>query len=750
MGACWNHRAAQDLVAEGHLQFAAVFQPQFPSCRIPDLAEHQLAFRGGRVFIAETVGGVAGKAHIVCLKAVRALEPGVAAGEGIAQRSGPAVHYDIAAVEFGKAFEFRQGRLRLLHAPHSLQGLGQLGNLPLQMVLDVFLVYLQFGRGVSTYVLVPERRMRVVEHVHGEIQHPVRRVGVRQDGLVRGPLVELRHEVLRSDEVVGVQISLAHGEHVHKHQSADAERGCDPAALVFAAASPDEQAGAGHYHDERQQGVAAHQGDAVRHQRIHQRPLHAGVGSTAEAARKPWKEPEQKADSAGKSEGEQTLLPQLFGGNFTAHESVEEDESQQRHGHLQHAQGHGHRPEFVVEGQVVVAQLGKPHEMMPESEEDREQRSREQPPAFLAFQAEESEKEEEDGDAADEHGACGEGLGPPVKRKLLADLLETGLPGALQQFVGLAFGTQRACRRSSVEVGYHQVGKFLPTVAPGRGIVEVQALGFSRCRPSAHGVGSVFEGREQLGRVSPYPRKAQHQEKRGNREESPYRRAALPVGQQPDEHGNHIESDDQREIVGYLRMVGLDLKTDGKTEQCGPQQGLRQFFRYCGFIGEHQRRQHPGHQRNGLHLRIVAYLDYLEIERAEGDGHRTSRGDQGIYPEREQQQEASQHRHEQPVRRAFARHQALVERPGPVSLGGSFYGSGGHAPEHRLRPCGFVVGMLLVPPGHLLRHAPVARDVRLVDDFAPQHLRNETVSQHQKTNDYPYVDYQFLFHIPQI
>ena len=93
-------------------------------------------------------------------------------------------------------------------------------------------------------------------------------------------------------------------------------------------------------------------------------------------------------------------------------------------------------------------------------------------------------------------------------------------------------------------------------------------------------------------------------------------------------------------------MVGLYLKTDGKTEQCGPQQGLRQFFRYCGFIGEHQRRQHPGHQRDGLHLGIVAYLDYLEIERAEGDGHRTSRGDQGIHPEREQQQEASQHRHE--------------------------------------------------------------------------------------------------------
>ena len=93
-------------------------------------------------------------------------------------------------------------------------------------------------------------------------------------------------------------------------------------------------------------------------------------------------------------------------------------------------------------------------------------------------------------------------------------------------------------------------------------------------------------------------------------------------------------------------MVGLYLKTDGKTEQCGPQQGLRQFFRYCGFIGEHQRRQHPGHQRDGLHLRIVAYLDNLEIERAEGDGYRTSRGNQGIHPECEQQQEASQHRHE--------------------------------------------------------------------------------------------------------
>ena len=61
-------------------------------------------------------------------------------------------------------------------------------------------------------------------------------------------------------------------------------------------------------------------------------------------------------------------------------------------------------------------------------------------------------------------------------------------------------------------------------------------------------------------------------------------------------------------------MIGFYLKTHRQSEECGSQEGLGQFLGDGGFVGEHQRRQHPGHQRDGLHLCIVAYLDDLQIE----------------------------------------------------------------------------------------------------------------------------------------
>ena len=124
--------------------------------------------------------------------------------------------------------------------------------------------------------------------------------------------------------------------------------------------------------------------------------------------------------------------------------------------------------------------------MMPQRQEDGQHRRGQQPPALLPLIAEDSQQEEEDGNAAYEHGSGGEGLGAPVQRQLLRDLFQVGLPGALQQFYRLAVGTQRACGSTPVEIGDHQVREFLPTIAPGRGVVQVQALSLAGGRSSAH------------------------------------------------------------------------------------------------------------------------------------------------------------------------------------------------------------------------------------------------------------------------
>ena len=208
-----------------------------------------------------------------------------------------------------------------------------------------------------------------------------------------------------------------------------------------------------------------------------------------------------------------------------------------------------------------------------------------------------------------------------------------------------------------------------------------------------------------------------------------------------------IDEHHEGQVVGNLLMVGLDLETEGEAEerraeegretpgQAGSDGGRHGRLRSAissSAVGVHQRRKHPGHEGDGLHLGVVAHLDNLEVVAAEGHGDGSSHGHGPAYTQGQEQQEGAQQAHENPRGRALARKQQLVERLRVVSsvLGGD--GRGGHAAEHGVRPVRGVVRMGLVPLTHLVRHAHIAGDVALVHDLAVQHLRHKTVTQGQE------------------
>ena len=89
----------------------------------------------------------------------------------------------------------------------------------------------------------------------------------------------------------------------------------------------------------------------------------------------------------------------------------------------------------------------------------------------------EAKHKEEDGNCAHIHRPGGEGLGAPVHRQGFGGLLEVALPGLPEELYRLRlFRIHGLGRCSPVETGYHEVGKLLPSIAPGGGVIEVKAL----------------------------------------------------------------------------------------------------------------------------------------------------------------------------------------------------------------------------------------------------------------------------------
>ena len=507
--------------------------------------------------------------------------------------------------------------------------------------------------------------MRVVEYVDRQVQDPEGRIRVREDHLVHRTFVELVLESARGDEVVGAEVALAHDAEVQQDQDRDEQGGRQAAPpahfglgregflCVFRdGRAPPQQGERAGDQQQRAQRVHHQQVPAVGDERVHEHVGLAGVRAPAEGAGDAGQQRAEQAEATRDGRGDPAFLPEELRRIGLPHDAVQRQEAQHRQGELQHGQGHGHRPELVVHRGEVIEELRERHEMAAQCEQHGEHRARHDPPFLLAPEGEQAQHEQEDGDGAHVHRPGREGLRAPVERKVLREFLEVGLSRPLEQVVGLGvFRIDRPGGRAAVEIGDQQVGKFLPAVGPGRGVVEVEALGTRAAfgglgAAAAHGVRRVFHRRQELGGVGGDARDTQDQQERRSGEE------AAPEALLPDRYHQHddVDQDQQREVVGDLRVVGLDLEAQRQAEQRRPEDGARQPTIFPGrggsclrsavasrpcpgerlrggtaapglpttvddsqslVVGEDQRGEHPGQEGQGLHLRVVADLDDL-------------------------------------------------------------------------------------------------------------------------------------------
>ena len=549
--------------------------------------------------------------------------------------------------------------------------------------------------------------------------------------------------------MAGVEVAPARDEEVGGADHAD-DDGRHPFApdpgerfrmlrLPLGKIGPQEQEGRCGNQDEGQEGIGPEEGDAVLHQGFHQHILHAGVGGAFEIAEEPGGQPAQQREAAREAKSPPESLQEAFFVVLSPHDAVQGHKAQHRQAQLQHHQRHGHRAELVIQRQNFETEGGKSHEMAAYGHEDSQDCRRQEPP-FLAppVQAQAQHKEKQR-DGAHVHGSGGKRLRAPVHRQLFGHLLEVLLPRLAQQLDGGRFlRIHRSGRCPAVEVGNHQVGKLFPAVAPRSGIVQIQALCIGailgQFGAAPHGLRRVFGQRKQLVHIGGDAGAAQHQQQERCHEKR------LP-GLCPDgmnQLHQRIQQHHNGQIVGNLLVVGLDLHAQRQAEKGGTEKGfpgLRAGFRTTRTIGINQRRQHPGHEGDGLHLGIVPHLDNLEIVAAEGDGHGAAQGNRPIHPQCQEQQEGPQQRNEQVGGRPLSGEEPVVNPLGVIPLVLRGNGRGGHSAEHGIRPVGGVVRVGLVPLGHLMRHAHIAGNVALVHDFTVQNLRHKTVTQRQEQGD---------------
>ena len=84
------------------------------------------------------------------------------------------------------------------------------------------------------------RRVRIVEGVHGKVEHPVRRIAVLKDHLIDSPEVELAPEGARGYEIVRIKKAEVNGNQVNgykgaNHKGGSATAGTASLALGFKA-----------------------------------------------------------------------------------------------------------------------------------------------------------------------------------------------------------------------------------------------------------------------------------------------------------------------------------------------------------------------------------------------------------------------------------------------------------------------------------------------------------------------------------
>ena len=670
-------------------------------------------------------------------------KPGIAQGRFVIYRSIVTTDNDIPGIQRIKNRSRRKSGLHLIDGFRLLHGPVDGIDLTRQIVFDEILVPLEFRRGVTAHALVVVRGDGGVEHVDAEVQDPVGRIRVGLDHLVHGTLGERFAEVLRGGEMVGVQVAFAGGEKVHRDEGADSHAGDEFAVTgrILGQKGPEEEPPCHGNQDEGDEGVLAQQGDAVLLEGLHEDVLLPGVGCRREVSRQRRDEEEQQAQAAGEGESDAALFQEVLRLHPVLDDAVQGQEAQHGQGDLQDHEGHGHRPELVIQRQDVETELCKGHEVVPHGHQDGDDRPHDEPPFFLPLVAEQTQDEQEDGDGAHIHGTGREGLGTPVHRQGLGDFAGVGLAGSLEEFDGLGLRRIHGLGRcASVEVRDHQVRQFLPAVGPRRGIVQVQAAALDipvlrKFGPAAHGMRGIFRQRQKFVHIGRDAHAANDQ-KQGRRNEEPPD-PVLVFRQYVNQFHQRIEQHQDREIVRDLLMVRLNLHTQRHPEEHGPEERFRQppALSLRAAVRIHQRRQHPREEGDRLHLGVVAHLDDLEIVRAERHGHGAAERQRPTDSEGQHEQESPQQGNEQVGRRTLSGKQQIINglRIIPAVLRGN--GRRGHAAEHGVRPIGRIVRMRGIPLVHLVRHPHISRDIALVHDFPVQHLRYVPVTEQEEKDD---------------
>ena len=328
-----------------------------------------------------------------------------------------------------------------------------------------------------------------VERIHRQVQDAVGHCVVLQYDFVDGGLVELAVERARGHEVFRRKVALPDHEEVHEDKGADEQRGRAAAGegrlaarrrlLVEALLRPLRDHVAPHYQQEsrrnqqqRAQRVGTEQIAPVGLEGLDEYVLLPFIHAAGERPGERRDQQHQQAESARYQIGGKALLPECKGIHLPFQDAVKRQESKHRQSRLKDYQGHGHRPELVVERQMVVEELGEPHQMASQRQQDGQQGADDHPPLILRPAQEKPKDEEEYRNGAHVHRPRRERLRAPVQRQRLGNLLIIRISGLLEQLSGLRMlRVYGSAGRTAVEVRDHEVRKLLPAVGPCRGVV---------------------------------------------------------------------------------------------------------------------------------------------------------------------------------------------------------------------------------------------------------------------------------------
>ncbi len=115
----------------------------------------------------------------------------------------------IFSVEHGHCFQLRKSFFYILNsrclARYGVNASNFLGQIPVNEVL----VSLQLDRAVASYAFVVVALDCIIESVDADVKHPIFRVFVLMDEPVHRTWSICRAEILGSDEMVFVEVSLA-------------------------------------------------------------------------------------------------------------------------------------------------------------------------------------------------------------------------------------------------------------------------------------------------------------------------------------------------------------------------------------------------------------------------------------------------------------------------------------------------------------------------------------------------------------